>query len=208
MFRKSLMTAAAALAVFALSSAARADSLTLTSFFNSTGLTAQVSDYSLAGNQFTFTITNTSLAPGPTSVITNIGFDLPGERANDFALVSSTNPSYFVVQDLDGGLVPVHFDFVLMNRLAQPPNPIQFGVGSIFDGIQPGQSVTFVVSGDFAGLTADDIAHAIYARMQNGTINGSDVVANPIPEPATMLLFATGLVGAAARARRRRNSDA
>lgn len=202
MFRKPLLMAAAVVALITLGSVARADTVTLTSLSNSTGLTAQVSNYSLTGNQFTFTITNTSVAPGPTSVITNIGFDLPGDRPNDYTLVSSTNASYFVVQDLDGGFIPNNFDFVLMNRPASSPDPIQFGVGSIANGIQPGQSATFVVSGDFSGLTADQIAHAIYARMQNGTINGSDVVATPVPEPVTMLLFATGLAGVAARVRR------
>ncbi|HYY93549.1 MAG TPA: PEP-CTERM sorting domain-containing protein [Pyrinomonadaceae bacterium] len=202
MFRKALLMAAAVAAVLALGSVARADTVTLTSLSNSTGLTATVSNYSLAGNTFTFTITNTSVAPGPTSVITNIGFDLPGDRPNNYTLVSSTNSSYFILHDLDGGFISNNFDFVLMNRPPSPPDPTQFGVGSIANGIQPGQSATFVISGDFSGLTADEVAHAIYARMQNGTINGSDVVAAPVPEPVTILLFTTGLAGVAARVRR------
>ena len=208
MLRKSLLTAAAAVAVFALSSTARADVLTLTSWSNSTGLTATVSDYSLAGDTFTFTITNTSVAPGPTSIITNIGFALPGERPNTYALDSSTNASYFIVHDLDSGIPRAgHFDFVLMNREPVRPEPIQFGVGSIADGIQPGQSATFSVSGDFSDLTADQIAQAIWARFQNATPTGSDVVTAPLPEPVTMLLFATGLAGVAARARRRKSDS-
>jgi hypothetical protein len=155
--------AAAVAAVLALGSVARADTVTLTSLSNSTGLTATVSNYTL---------------------------------------VSSTNSSYFILHDLDGGFISNNFDFVLMNRPPSPPDPTQFGVGSIANGIQPGQSATFVISGDFSGLTADEVAHAIYARMQNGTINGSDVVAAPVPEPVTILLFTTGLAGVAARVRR------
>lgn len=205
MLRKSLLAFAATITVFALSSAARADTLTLTSWGGATGLTATVSNYTLDGNTFTFTITNTSVPPGPTSVITNIGFNLPGDRPNNYTLVSSTNPSYFVVHDLDGGFVPPHFDFVLMNRQPVRPEPIQFGVGSIFNGIQPGQSATFSISGDFSGLDADQIARSIWARFQNATPTGSDAVTAPVPEPATMLLLVTGLAGVAARARRRKS---
>ena len=204
MSRKPLLAAAAAVAMLALGSVARADTVTLTSLSNSTGLTATVSGYSLDGNTFTFTITNTSVAPGPTSVITNIGFNLPGDRPNDYALVSATNPSYFVVQDLDAGFILTNFDFVLMNRPPSRPDPIQFGVGSIANGIQPGQSATFVISGDFSGLTAEQVAQAIWARFQNATPTGSDVVTAQTPEPVTMFLFATGLAGVAARARRRK----
>src|ERR671912_1848194 len=100
MFRKALLTSAAAIAIFALSSVARADTITLTGV-NGTGVTATVSNYSLVGNQFTFTITNTSVAPGSTGTITNIGFGLPGDRANNFTLVSSTNSNYKVVYDLN-----------------------------------------------------------------------------------------------------------
>lgn len=206
-FRRALLTAAAAFAIFALSSVARADTVTLVSVFNSTGLTAQVSNYSLVGNTFTFTINNTSVAPGPTSVITNIGFNLTGERPNSYTLGSSTNASYFVVHDLDSNLPGVNFDFVLMNRQPTPPDPIQFGVGSIANGIQSGQSATFAVTGDFSGMTADQIARSIFARFQNGTPLGSDIVtAAQTPEPMTMLLFGTGLAGVAARVRRRKRT--
>src|SRR5919107_3081325 len=100
MFRKALLTTAAAIAMFALSSVARADTITLTGI-NGTGVTATISNYSLVGNTFTFTITNTSVAPGSTGTITNIGFALPGDHAEDFQIVSSTNSNYFVAHDLN-----------------------------------------------------------------------------------------------------------
>src|ERR1051325_10256259 len=96
MFRKALLTTAAAIAMFALSSVARADTITLTGI-NGTGVTATVSNYSLVGNTFTFTINNTSVSPNTTGTITNIGFALPGNRANNFQIASSSNPNYVIV---------------------------------------------------------------------------------------------------------------
>jgi hypothetical protein len=92
MFRKALLTTAAAIAIFALNSAAHAAPITLTGI-NGTGVTATVSNYSLSGNVFTFTITNTSTG-STTGTITNIGFALPGNRPNNYTLVSSSSPGH------------------------------------------------------------------------------------------------------------------
>jgi hypothetical protein len=206
MFRKALLTTAAAIAMLALSSVARADTITLTGI-NGTGVTATISNYSLVGNQFTFTITNTSVAPGSTGTITNIGFALPGDHTNNFTLVSSTNDNYKIFYDLNatsGSQTLVSsFDLVLINKANGNPT---FGGGAVKSGIAGGTSATFVISGDFSGLTADQVARAIFARFQAVNGDGSDVATNPgaVPEPMTMLLFGTGLAGIAARARRRK----
>ncbi|MDT7541956.1 MAG: motif [Acidobacteriota bacterium] len=206
MFRKALLTTAAAIAIFALNTAARANSVTLTGI-NGTGVTATVSNYSLTGNVFTFTITNTSTG-STTGTITNIGFALPGTRPNNYTLVSSSNSNYSLAFDLNAtsgsqNLVS-SFDLVLIDKTNGNPT---FGGGSVNNGIAPGTSATFSISGDFSGLTADQIARDIFARFQNVNPGGSDVAAGPgtpTPEPATMFLLGTGLAGLAARARKRR----
>jgi hypothetical protein len=211
MFRKALLTTAAAIAMFALSSVARADTVTLTGI-NGTGVTATVTNYSLSGNQFTFTINNTSTG-STTGTITNIGFALPGDRANNFALISATNNNYTIVFDQNAtagaqNLVS-SFDLVLCNK---QNGQCTFGGGSVNNGIAPGTSATFTISGDFSGLTADQIAHDIFARFQNVNPGGSDVAAagqpGTVPEPMTMILFGTGLAGVAAKVRRSRKAKA
>jgi hypothetical protein len=205
MFRKALLTAAAAFVMLALSSVAHADTITLTGI-NGTGVTATITNYSLAGNQFTFTINNTSIAPGSTGTITNIGFALPGNRPNTFQLISSSNSNYGLVYDLNAtsgsqNLVS-NFDLVLINKANGQPT---FGGGAVRNGIAGGTSATFVIQGDFSGLTAQQVAQAIFARFQAVNGDGSDVATVPgeVPEPMTMILFGTGLAGIAARARRR-----
>jgi hypothetical protein len=213
MFRKALLTTAAAIAMLALSSVARADSFTITGV-NGTGVTAQISNYSLAGNTFTFTIQNTSVAPGSTGTITNIGFALPGNRPNNYQLVSSSNNNYVLVFDQNATSGSQNFvssfDLVLCNKVN---GNCTFGGGSVNNGIAGGTSATFSISGDFSGLTADQVAHSIFARFQAVNGGGSDVAGGPgtpgsVPEPMTMILFGTGLAGLAARARKRRNSKA
>jgi hypothetical protein len=217
MFRKALLTTAAAIAMLALSSVARADTVTLTGI-NGTGVTATVTNYSLVGNTFTFTINNTSVAPGSTGTITNIGFDLDGSRANTYSLVSSTRSGFHVAYDLNATAgaqnfvsAPGTFDLVLMNNSNGGDT---FGGGFVGNGIAGGTSATFVITGDFSNMTADAVARSIYARFQAVNGGGSDVGrANPgtpgeVPEPMTMILFGTGLAGIAARARKRRNGKA
>jgi hypothetical protein len=210
--RKLFLSTAAAFVLFALSSAAHADTVNLVGI-NGTGVTATITNYSLSGNTFTFTINNTSVAPGSTGTITNIGFALPGNRPNNFTLVSSTNNNYALAHDLNATSGSQNFvssfDLVLVNK---SNGNVTFGGGKVADGIAGGTSATFVITGDFSGMTAQQVAQSIFARFQAVNGGGSDVAmggtpTGAIPEPMTMLLLGTGLAGVAAKVRRRRQAE-
>ncbi|HYH86757.1 MAG TPA: PEP-CTERM sorting domain-containing protein [Pyrinomonadaceae bacterium] len=198
MFRKALLTAAAAFVMLTLSSVARADTVTFGP--GQFGSTATVTNYSLSGNTFTFTLTNTS----STGSITAIGFNLTGTNRGTFTLNTTTDSDFRLANEVKAQAGAQNttstFDFALLTGN-------NFGGGSVAGGIQAGQSGTFVITGDFSGMTEDEIARAILLRFQGiGPQDESEVIGpNPgeIPEPMTMILFGTGLAGIAARARRR-----
>lgn len=196
--RNSLLAIAAFAVIIFAGARTRADTITFQGGF---GTSATVSNYTLVGNTFTFTLTNTSAAGN----ITAVGFDLAGDRLNNFQIVGPSN-GFTIAQDVDvqagaatsAGVNQGVFDFALLTGS-------NFGNGAGTGGLAPGQSATFTITGDFTG-SAQKIAESLSVRIKGIGPNDESTVAepNPVPEPVTMLLFGTGLLGVAGLARRAR----
>ena len=209
----------AALLVFA-SATVRADTITVTGVDSGQFSTATVvCEFNSQTNTFTFTITNTSAItqPGSTSTITGIGFDLPplgnasGSGLNGFTGMQAPSLSAnFVFSDGDVGNVPHGFNSAVLDFAFLTGPSGNFQGGSAEFGLLPGESASFTVSGAaFTGFTEAQICNAIFVRFQDVPLSaprgeGSDVgVSNPIPEPSTLMLLGSALIGLGGYARRR-----
>lgn len=199
--------------IFALTMPAKGSTVTIVG--NSTGSSATATvNLTFNPNTLTFTITNTSPFDAR---VTGIGFDLVNgdfsgngsAGLNDF---TGFNSAGFTFGNGELGNVP-QFNNAVLDFGWTTGNSGSFNGGSPNDGLAPGQTLSFSVSGSsFAGLTEAQIANSIFVRFQRVGADGegSDVGTPngivPVPEPATMFLMGTGLTGIVVLIRRRRKS--
>jgi hypothetical protein len=218
-FRKLIFSLAAVAVIACLSANAQADTITISGVDSGQFSTATVvCEFNAQTNTFTFTITNTSAItqPGSTSTITGIGFDLPplgnasASGLNGFTGMQAPSlSSNFIFSDADLGNVPHGFNSAVLDFGFITGASGNFSGGSVNDGLLPGESASFTVTGAaFAGFTEAEICNAIFVRFQNvpleGGSEGSDVgVPNSIPEPSSMLLLGSALIGLGGYVRRR-----
>jgi hypothetical protein len=196
--------------------AAEADTITVVGVGSGNASTATVVvTFNAQTNTLTFTATNTSAitSPGSTSTITGIGFDLPplgnasASGLNGFTGAQAPSlASNFTFSDANVGAVPAGFNNVVLDFAFLTGPSGNFNGGSVNDGLLPGESASFTVSGAaFTGFTETQIANSLFARFQNVPVVGSDVgTPVSVPEPSTSLLLTTGLLALVRRYAKRR----
>ena len=215
-FSKHIVALVAVFFIAGVSATVRADTINIVGVNSGQASTATVvCEFNAQTNTFTFTITNTSAitSPGSTSTITGIGFDLPplgnasASGLNGFTGMQAPSlTSTFNFSDGDLGNVPAGFNNVVLDFGFTTGPSGNFAGGSPNDGLLPGESASFTVTGAaFTGFTESQICNAIFVRFQNVPGVGSDVgtPGGQVPEPSSVLLLGSALLGLGGYARKR-----
>src|SRR5215217_8181571 len=178
-----IFSLAAVLVLCGVSTNVRADTITISGVNSGQAATATVvCEFNSQTNTFTFTLTDTSAIsqPGSTATITGIGFDLPplgnasASGLNGFTGMQAPSlSSSFTFSDADLGNVPAGFNNVVLDFGFTTGPSGSFSGGSVNDGLLPGESASFTVTGAaFTGFTEAQICNAIFVRFQNVPLAG------------------------------------
>src|SRR5437870_10752883 len=187
MYQKLLLAVVAALIVGGGAAAAGADAVSVVGNPNPNA-TPTLNIISLSNNKLVISITNTAAG-----VVTGFGFALNGVNASLVSTSSQPSNQNFVF-GTNVGNVPQFNNAALSFALVTHDG--NFAGGTPRYGIQAGAtSATFTFSGNFSGMTQQQIAMALYVRFQALSSNPNSDVGrvnclppSAVAEPTTRLL--------------------